>query len=66
LDGDINSILRSIHRGILQFVGFDVLAPHIVYAPARMTHEQREQQLENFAVRLKQIYDESPIEVGRY
>jgi putative NADPH-quinone reductase len=37
LNGDIAGILRPIHRGILQFVGFDVLAPQIVYAPIRLT-----------------------------
>ena len=29
-NGDNNGVLRPIHRGILQFVGFDVLKPHIV------------------------------------
>ncbi len=32
-NGDIAGILRPIHRGILQFVGFDVVAPQIVYGP---------------------------------
>ena len=59
-------ILKPIHRGMLQFVGFDVLEPHIVYAPVRMTDEQRKQELENFAIRLRQIQDELPIAVGRY
>ncbi len=65
-NGDINAILRPIHRGMLQFVGFDVLALQIVYAPVRMTDEQRAQQLANYAARLKRIGEESPIEVGIY
>ncbi len=65
-NGDINAILRPIHRGNLQFFGFDVLAPQIVYAPARMTHEQRAQQLANYAARLKRISEESPFDVGIY
>ncbi|MGK7875290.1 MAG: NAD(P)H-dependent oxidoreductase [Xenococcaceae cyanobacterium] len=65
-NGDIKSILKPIHRGMLQFVGFDVLEPQIVYAPVRMTDEQRERELENFAVRLMNIHDEQPINVGRY
>lgn len=65
-NGDIHSILRPIHRGMLQFVGFDVLEPHIVYGPARMTDDQRRQELEAFATRLRQIEAESPITVGRY
>ena len=64
--GDINGILRPIHRSLLRFFGFEVLGPQIVYAPARMTHEQRTQQLTNFAVRLRRIGEESPIDVGSY
>ena len=65
-NGDINGILRPIHRGMLQFVGFDVLAPEIVYAPVRMTDEQRVKILENYAARLKEISQESAIDVGTY
>ncbi|NEQ77639.1 MAG: NAD(P)H-dependent oxidoreductase [Okeania sp. SIO2C9] len=65
-NGDINGILRPIHRGMLQFVGFDVLAPEIVYAPVRMTDEQRVKILENYAARLKEISKESAIDVGIY
>jgi len=65
-NGDIHSILRPIHRGMLQFVGFDVLEPHIVYGPVRMTDEQRRQELEAFATRLRRIETESPVTVGRY
>lgn len=65
-NGDINGILRPIHRGMLQFVGFDVLAPQIVYGPVRLTDEQRKQQLAAYAVRLQQIARESPIDVGIY
>lgn len=65
-NGDIFSILRPIHRGILQFVGFDVLAPHIVYGPVRMTDQQRGHELDRFAARLRQIGSEAPVEVGRY
>ena len=65
-NGDIHGILRPIQRGMLQFVGFDVLAPQIVYSPARMTQEWRRQQLEAFAARLRNIENESPIDVGTY
>ncbi|MDP2822413.1 MAG: NAD(P)H-dependent oxidoreductase [Sulfuritalea sp.] len=63
-NGDIAAILRPIQRGMLQFVGFDVLAPHIVYAPVRMPGEQRQQHLMDYAARLRRIADESPIDVG--
>lgn len=65
-NGDIAAILRPIHRGMLQFVGFDVLEPHIVYGPVRLTDEQRKKQLAAYAVRLQQIARESPIDVGIY
>jgi NAD(P)H dehydrogenase (quinone) len=65
-NGDITAILRPIHRGMLQFVGFDILAPQIVYGPIRLTDEQRKQHLASYAKRLQEIAHESPIEVGIY
>jgi len=65
-NGDITAILRPIQRGMLQFVGFDVLAPQIVYAPVRMTEEERKQHLADYARRLGQIAQEIPIDVGSY
>jgi len=64
--GDINAILRPIHRGILQFVGFDVLAAHIVYGPAKEERGYREEALLTYAERLRNLAAESPIEVGDY
>jgi NAD(P)H dehydrogenase (quinone) len=65
-NGDIEAILRPIHRGMLRFVGFDVLAPQIVYGPARLTDEQRRQHLVSYAGRLRGIANEASIEVGSY
>lgn len=65
-NGDIAAILRPIHRGILQFVGFDILAPHVVYEPAHLTDPQRLQHLASYAARMQRIAEESPIEVGIY
>ena len=65
-NGDIAAILRPIQRGMLQFVGFDVLAPQIVYGPVRLTEEQRKHALAAYADRLQAIGSESPIEVGIY
>ena len=59
-------ILRPIHRGMLQFTGFDVLAPHIVYGPARLTEAQRKEHLAAFASRLRGVSEESSIDVGLY
>jgi NAD(P)H dehydrogenase (quinone) len=65
-NGDIDGILRPIQRGMLQFVGFHVLAPHIVYAPVRLSAEQRHQALTDYARRLRDLQRESPIAVGEY
>jgi len=65
-NGDMGGILRPIHRGMLQFVGFDVLAPQIVYGPAHMDDRQRAGELERYRRRLAHIADESPLQVGHY
>jgi putative NADPH-quinone reductase len=65
-NGDIHAMLRPIQRGMLQFVGFAVLAPHIIYGPVRATAETRRQWLTAFAERLRKIDKETPIEVGIY
>lgn len=65
-NGDMLGILRPIHRGMLQFVGFDVLAPQIVYGPAHMDDRQRVAELERYRLRLAQIASEAPMEVGQY
>jgi len=65
-NGDINGILRPIQRGMLEFVGFDVLKPQIVYGPAQITEEDRRAHLAAWRQRLKQIAQEEPIAVGQY
>jgi putative NADPH-quinone reductase len=65
-NGDMAAILRPIQRGMLQFVGFDVLEPQIVYGPVRLTDEQRAQHLAAYGLRLRGIDRESPIDVGIY
>lgn len=58
--GDMTAILLPIHRS-MQFVGFNILAPQLVYGPVRMTDEEREQQLTTYAERLQNISDEPAI-----
>jgi len=64
--GDIDAILRPIQRGVLEFVGFDVLAPQIHFGAARATTEQRAKWLSQYASRLRSIKCETPIVVDRY
>lgn len=65
-NGDINSILRPIQRGMLEFVGFDVLAPQIVYGPAHLSDEKRKAHLAAFAKRLIKIESEAVLDIGVY
>ena len=66
LHGDIHAILRPIQRGVLEFVGFDILAPQIHFGAARVNTEQREKWLVQYAERLRAIQSEKPIVVGKY
>jgi NAD(P)H dehydrogenase (quinone) len=65
-NGDINGILRPIQRGMLEFVGFDVLKPQIVHGPVQATEEQRKAHLAAWRERLTRIAQEEPIIVGEY
>lgn len=65
-NGDLNGILRPIHRGMLEFTGFSVLKPFTVFGPARMTEEERAQELMRYSARLDSIFSEERIDVGEY
>jgi NAD(P)H dehydrogenase (quinone) len=39
--GPMDDFLFHIHRGMLEFVGYQVLEPVITYGPARMTDQER-------------------------
>lgn len=65
-NGDLGGILRPIQRGMLEFTGFTVLEPHVVYGPARLSPQERNQELLRWQERLLAISTETGIEVGRY
>lgn len=65
-NGDLNAMLRPIQRGILNFTGFSVLQPQVVYGPVRVDDAQRQAWLAQWARRLHSIETEDVIEVGRY
>lgn len=65
-NGDLQAILRPIHRGMLEFTGFEVLAPQVHYGPVRVEPAQREAWLQAWAQRLRQVEAEQPIDIGRY
>ncbi|WP_328540525.1 NAD(P)H-dependent oxidoreductase [Streptomyces sp. NBC_00344] len=39
--GSMDDFLFHIHRGMLEFVGFQVIGPVVTYGPARMTDQER-------------------------
>jgi NAD(P)H dehydrogenase (quinone) len=65
-NGNIDGVLRPIQRGILAFTGFDVLRPHIVYAPARLGDDKRREALAAWSRRLTGLHSEAAIDVGQY
>jgi NAD(P)H dehydrogenase (quinone) len=65
-NGDLGAILRPVQRGILNFTGFAVLAPQVVYGPARADDMQRAAWLAAWDRRLAGIESERPVDVGRY
>lgn len=66
LNGDMNGILRPIHRGMLQFTGMEVLRPEIHYSAARVDEDQRRRWLDEWAARLAGIHNETAIDPGKY
>ena len=50
--GPLSRTLYPIHHGILGFVGFSVVEPFVVHAPARMSDEQRQEVIQQYGDRL--------------
>jgi NAD(P)H dehydrogenase (quinone) len=50
--GPLAPILQPIHHGILGFVGFTVIEPFVVFAPSRMTQDERQTVLERYRERV--------------
>jgi NAD(P)H dehydrogenase (quinone) len=65
-NGDLEGILLPIHRGMLAFQGYSVLAPQVNFGAARVDDAQRHAWLAAWAQRLRAIGDEQPIDVGSY
>jgi NAD(P)H dehydrogenase (quinone) len=56
--GNINSILFPIHRGILEFLGFSVVQPEVIYSVERLTEKERKSVLDTWSKRLINIEEE--------
>jgi NAD(P)H dehydrogenase (quinone) len=59
--GGLYPLLFHLNYGTLRFVGYDVLAPFVVYGPARIGQEAREGYLRAWRERLAGIEAEAPI-----
>ena len=55
IDGDILTVLWPIHNGLLRYTGFDVLQPFVAFMPARLSPQERQDQLEAYRRRLAAI-----------
>ena len=62
--GDLAVILHSLQRGILEFTGFSVLQPHVIFGTERQSVEELALELKIWQTRLLDIFEEIPIVVG--
>ncbi|MCP5367480.1 MAG: NAD(P)H-dependent oxidoreductase [Hyphomicrobiales bacterium] len=65
LFGDMAWLLHPIHVGTLNFVGFDVLEPFIVWGPASAGAATRAAYLADYRARLAGLFDETPLPFRR-
>ncbi len=61
VDGDINHILWPIHNGIFNYLGFEVLPPHVSWMPGRVSAEERQAYLDAYAARLRTLESTEPL-----
>ena len=60
-NGELHALLSHIEWGMLDFVGFDVLAPFAVWGPARATDADRAATLAVWRERVRNIEHEAPV-----
>jgi NAD(P)H dehydrogenase (quinone) len=60
-NGNLETILYPIHHGMLYFIGMQVLPPFICYSPARMSEEDRANELIRYRTYLSKVGDEQPL-----
>ena len=61
--GPVDAVLFPIHRGILGFCGFAVIEPFVVYAPGRISAEERTAALARYRERVLTL-ESAPIIAG--
>jgi NAD(P)H dehydrogenase (quinone) len=60
-NGNLETILYPIQHGMLYFTGITVLPPFICFSPARITDDDRKQQLELYKTYLSATSNTTPI-----
>jgi NAD(P)H dehydrogenase (quinone) len=55
-----------LQRGILEFTGFSVLRPQVIYGTERQSPESLSLEVETWKTRLSNIFEEVPIVMGNY
>ena len=60
-NGNIDTILFPIHHGMFYFCGMTVLPPFISWGPARMTEDERQNDLDNLRKHLAELDSLVPI-----
>jgi NAD(P)H dehydrogenase (quinone) len=60
-NGQLETILFPIHHGVFYFNGFTVYPPFISYSPARISDEERQQELNRYKKYLSEIKSQKPI-----
>ena len=64
-NGDLTTILFPIHHGMFYFAGMTVLPPFISYSPARITEEERKNEIERYKTYLGELETTNPIYTNR-
>lgn len=59
----LEKILYPIHRGILSFTGFTVLPPFVVYAPERLSMQERIAELARYSAVLNHLERIEPLDI---
>lgn len=60
--GDLDAFLSHVHRGMFEFVGYDVEPPFVTYGPARLDAEARADALAQVPTHLDSVLDPTSAE----
>ncbi|XP_039505013.1 ribosyldihydronicotinamide dehydrogenase [quinone]-like isoform X1 [Pimephales promelas] len=61
INGDLNVTLWPVQNGVLNYCGFQVLAPQVFWAPTHLSSEARDSLLKDWRTRLQGLLSEVPL-----